>query len=143
MHVHGNLSERDVMQLLLDQHKLSASVLTNMVIESSNPKIRHECQNALNNTLNHQYQIFETMHQRGWYQPQQASPQEVTMAQRDLTTQLAQTGSMLAQGMGRPAGMTAQGFGQMAGMTGQGSQVGGMTSHISGQTGGIGGLTNY
>ncbi|MFZ3171627.1 MAG: spore coat protein [Carboxydocellales bacterium] len=143
MHIQGNLSERDIMQLILDQHKHSATSLTKMVLESSNPAIRHECQNALNNTLNHQYQIFETMHQRGWYQPQQASPQEVAMAQRDLTTQLAQTGSMLAQGMGHTTGMTAQGFSQMAGMSGQGSQVGGITSHISGQTGGIGGLTNY
>lgn len=113
MPMRGTLTDRDIMQLILDQHKLSAKVLTDFVIESSTPALRHECQNALNNTLNHQRQIWETMHQRGWYQPQPANPQDVAMAQRSLTTQLAQTGGMMGQAMGQTAGL-----GQTIGMGG-------------------------
>lgn len=127
----GTLSERDIMQLILDQHKHTAKFLTDCVIECSTPALRHECQQALNNTLNHQYQIWEAMHQRGWYQSQPASPQEIAMAQRSLTTQLAQTGGMTGQVAGQNLGMTGYGIGQTGGMIGQ----------VPGQTGGLGGAS--
>ncbi len=107
----GILSDRDIMQLILDQHKYQAKFLTDFVTECSNPALRHECQNALNSTLQHQRSVWETMYQRGWYQTVPANPQDVAMAQRSLATQYAQTSGIMGQGMG-------QGMGQTTGMGG-------------------------
>lgn len=101
MHMQGVMSDRDIMQMILDEHKHSVASLAHMIVECSTPQLRNECLNALNGTIQHQQAIWELMHQRGWYQPHPASPQDVAMAQRAVTSHWTQGGGM-SQGMQMP-----------------------------------------
>ena len=80
------LNEKEVMTVLLNEHKLSASSLTNLVIESSNQNLRNDATNILTGTLEHQKQIFDIMAQKGWYQVQNASTQDIGRAQQELNS---------------------------------------------------------
>ena len=53
------------MGIILNEHKLAASMLTSGVIESANPQVRQHFSTLLNQTLDHQKQIFDLMSQKG------------------------------------------------------------------------------
>jgi spore coat protein F len=80
----NNLTDKEVLNVLLDEHKLAASSLTNLIIESSNQLIRNDATNILTRTLQHQKQIFDLMSQKGWYQVQNANQQEISKAQQEM-----------------------------------------------------------
>jgi len=67
------LNDRELMEILLVQHKFAAQTMTNTILESTSPQYRQECINILNRDFTHQRMIWEAMNQRGWYQP--PSPQ--------------------------------------------------------------------
>ena len=81
------LTDKDLIQILLNEHKLMASAMTNCILESSNQQLRHDCMNLLNRDFEHQKMIFDAMHQRGWYQVQAAQPQDIQRAQQTLNQQ--------------------------------------------------------
>ncbi len=74
------------MGILLNEHKLAASMLTSGVIESANPQVRQHFSNLLNQTLDHQKQIFDVMNQKGWYKVAPAPQEELTRIQQSFTT---------------------------------------------------------
>lgn len=76
----NNFSDKEITQTLLNEHKLCASSLTNLVLESSNQNLRNDAAGILNRTFQHQKNIFDLMTQKGWYTTQQASQQEITSA---------------------------------------------------------------
>ncbi len=80
-----SMTDKDITNALLNQHKLSASALTNLVLESSNQFLRNDVTNILTRTFQHQKQIFDLMSQNGWYQTQNASQQDITKAQQDIS----------------------------------------------------------
>ena len=61
------LSDRDLFDILLAQHKLLAETMTQTILESSHPQFRQDCINILNRDFMHQRMIWEAMNQRGWY----------------------------------------------------------------------------
>lgn len=81
----NNLTDKEILNVLLDQHKLCASALTNLVLESSNQNVRTDASNVLNKTFRHQKQIFDILSQKGWYKTQSASQQAITQAQQEMT----------------------------------------------------------
>ncbi|MCX8129925.1 MAG: spore coat protein [Clostridia bacterium] len=80
-----NLSDKDILNVLLDQHKHSASSMTNMILESNNQFLRNDATNILTKVFQHQKQIYDLMTQKGWYQVQNASQQDVSRAQQDVS----------------------------------------------------------
>jgi len=80
-----NITDKEIMNVLLDQHKLCATSLTNLILESSNQNLRNDVTNILNKTFQHQKQIFDIMSQKGWYKTQQASQQLLSQAQQELS----------------------------------------------------------
>jgi spore coat protein CotF len=82
------LTDKDLMQILLYEHKLMASAMTSCILESSNQQLRHDCMNLLNRDFEHQKMIFDAMHQRGWYPVQAAAPQDIQRAQQALNQQM-------------------------------------------------------
>jgi len=78
-----SITDQEVMSVLLNEHKLAASSLTNLVLESTNQFLRNDATNILTSTFNHQKQIFDLMAQKGWYQVQNASQQEISKAQQE------------------------------------------------------------
>jgi spore coat protein CotF len=81
-----NIGDKEITNVLLDQHKLTASSLTNLVLESNNQALRNDVTSLLTRTFQHQKQIFDLMNQKGWYQIQNANQQEITKAQQEMTT---------------------------------------------------------
>ena len=80
-----NISDREILNVLLDEHKLGATSLTNLVLESCNQQLRNDATTILTRTFQHQKKIFDLMSQKGWYQTQNVSQQELTKAQQDMT----------------------------------------------------------
>ncbi len=80
-----SLTDKDIVNVLLKDHKLAASSFTNLVLESSNQFLRNDATNILTKTFQHQKQIFDLMNQKGWYSTQNASQQEISRAQQEIT----------------------------------------------------------
>ncbi len=80
-----NITDREITNVLLDEHKLCAASLTNLILESSNQNLRTDLTNILNKSFQQQKQLFDIMTQKGWYQTQSASQQDITRAQQDLS----------------------------------------------------------
>ncbi len=81
----NKIGDKEIVNVLLNEHKLCASSLTNLVLESANQSLRNDAQNLLGRTFQHQKQIFDLMSQKGWYQTQNANQQDVSKAQQDVT----------------------------------------------------------
>lgn len=80
-----NITDKEITNVLLDEHKLCATSLTNLILESSNQNLRNDVTNILSRTFQHQKQLFDIMSQKGWYSTSIASPQDITKAQQDVT----------------------------------------------------------
>ncbi len=80
----ANLTDKEIMSSILNEHKLSASSLTNLVLESACPMLRSDVQSILTKTFNGQKQVFDMMSQKGWYPVQNANPQDISMAQQKV-----------------------------------------------------------
>ena len=79
-----NVTDKEILNVLLDEHKLGASSMTNLILESSNQLLRNDATNILTRTFQHQKQIFDLMNQKGWYKVQNASQQDITRAQQEM-----------------------------------------------------------
>jgi len=79
-----NLTDKEILNVLLDEHKLSASSITTLVLESTNQFLRTDAANILNGTFQHQKKIFDLMNQKGWYKTQNASQQDITNAKQEV-----------------------------------------------------------
>ncbi len=80
-----NLNDKDIANIMLNQHKHEAASLTNFILECSNEQMRKDAQNALMQVFSHQKQIFDLMNQRGWYKIQPADPQQLSRAQQEIS----------------------------------------------------------
>jgi spore coat protein CotF len=79
----NNIGDKEIVTTLLNEHKLCASSLTNLILESSSQNIRNDTANLLNRTFQHQKQLFDLMIQKGWYTTQAASQQELATAKQE------------------------------------------------------------
>lgn len=86
-----NISDKDMTSVILDQHKFEASSLSNLVLESVNSTLRKDVTSMLQRTFTHQKQLYDFMSQKGWYQVQSASQQDITNAQQTVNS--IQTGA--------------------------------------------------
>lgn len=77
--------DKEITQTLLNEHKLCASSLTNLVLESSNQTLRNDASGLLNRTFQHQKNIFDLMTQKGWYTTQTATQQEINTAKQEVS----------------------------------------------------------
>jgi spore coat protein CotF len=86
----NQFTDKELMNVLLNEHKLQASSLNNLILESSSQQLRQDCINLLQDVYSHQKQIFDTMQQQGWYQVKQADQQEISRAQQQLQSGMMQ-----------------------------------------------------
>lgn len=80
----ANLTDKEIMTSILGEHKLAASSLTNLILESACPMLRNDAKSILTKTLDAQKQVFDVMTQKGWYQIQNANQQEISSAQQKI-----------------------------------------------------------
>jgi spore coat protein F len=87
-------SDKEIAQTLLNEHKLFATSLTNLVLESSNQALRNDAAGLLSRTFQHQKNIFDLMSQKGWYTAQQANQQEISNAKQEVSKIQSSVGYM-------------------------------------------------
>lgn len=80
MHTQPNMSEQDLMNDLLNQEKQLMSSYSTYISEASCENLRKVLINQFNQTSQDQYQVFDQMRQKGYYQGKDAQPQEVQQA---------------------------------------------------------------
>ncbi|MCX8129117.1 MAG: spore coat protein [Clostridia bacterium] len=80
-----SITDKDLASVLLSQHKLAASSLTNLVLESTNQFLRNDTTNILTRTFQHQKQIYDLMTQKGWYKVQNANQEDISRAQQEVS----------------------------------------------------------
>lgn len=80
----ANLTDKEIMESVLGEHKLAASSLTNLILESVSPMLRNDAESILTKTFDAQKQVFDIMSQKGWYSVQNASQQEISSAQQKV-----------------------------------------------------------
>jgi spore coat protein F len=80
-----NFGDKEITTVLLNEHKLCASSLTNLILESSNQSLRNDAAGLLNRTFQHQKNIFDLMTQKGWYTTQTASQQDISNAKQEVS----------------------------------------------------------
>ncbi|MCL1964062.1 MAG: spore coat protein [Firmicutes bacterium] len=76
---------------MLDTAKHIATSYGSFIIEGSNPQIRQILSTNMDETVCDQFQLFEQMQQRGWYQVKPAQQPDIQMAKQKF----AQTKSQL------------------------------------------------
>ncbi|SCY72949.1 spore coat protein [Alkaliphilus peptidifermentans] len=80
MNHHRSFSEKELMNDLLTSEKQVCSAYNVGITESSCSNLRQHLTSCLNDSQQIQYQIFDAMRQRGWYQIKKANSQDVMSA---------------------------------------------------------------
>jgi spore coat protein F len=78
------LGDRELASALLNNHKLSANSLNNLVLESVDQRLRQEATQILYRTYQHQKMIWDYMSNKGYYQVEAAPQQDIVRAQQQL-----------------------------------------------------------
>lgn len=86
MHQQPNLTEQDLLNDLLNQEKQLMSSYATFIQEASCQNLRKILTNQFNQTCQDQYQVFDQMRQKGYYQSKDASDQEVNQAKQNFKT---------------------------------------------------------
>lgn len=78
------LEDKEMLNVILNQHKLYASAMNTLILESGNQTLRNDANSVLQNVFKHQKQIFDVMSQKGWYPTDTASPEEISRAREEV-----------------------------------------------------------
>lgn len=76
-----SLSERELLQLALNETKLTAAAINTFALESSSDTLRRDYLTILGDVHNEQKQIYDMMQQKGYYNVKNASPQDIAQVQ--------------------------------------------------------------
>lgn len=80
----ADFTDKEIVASILNERKLAASSLTNLILESTNPTLRNDVKSILTKTFDQQKNVFDIMSQKGWYSIQNANPQEISQAQQKI-----------------------------------------------------------
>ncbi len=72
-----SLSERELLQLALNETKYAATAINTFALESSSDTLRRDYLTILGDVHNEEKQIFALMQQKGYYDVKNASPQDI------------------------------------------------------------------
>lgn len=85
MNATANLSEQDLLTDLLDQEKSMVKNYAAFITEASCPNLRQVLTTQLGETATQQYQIFDQMRQRGYYETKDAPDADVNKAKQKMS----------------------------------------------------------
>ena len=80
-----NVGDKELVTILVNEHKLSASSMANLILESSDQSLRNDATNILTRTFQHQKQLFDLMSQKGWYATKAATQQDLSTAKQEVS----------------------------------------------------------
>lgn len=77
----SQVSDKDLMNLGLNEMKHMSDSVSHYILESANEQLRRDYMTILGDVYNQQKQLFDLMQQKGYYQTQNATQQELMQAQ--------------------------------------------------------------
>jgi len=84
----SQFAEKDILQLALNETKHTAEALNSFILEASNEQLRRDYMTVLGDVYNQQKQVFDLMEQKGFYNVQNATPEQLTQAQNKFNGQM-------------------------------------------------------
>ncbi|NLY17551.1 MAG: spore coat protein [Clostridiaceae bacterium] len=84
MQTNQKLSEQDMMTDALNTEKLSITSYGSYLAEATCPQLRQEIKQIIAENQQVQYEIYDTMRQRGWYQSKSAEMNELQQTVQKL-----------------------------------------------------------
>lgn len=82
------ISEKDILQVTLNECKHCAESLNSAILEASNEQLRRDYMTVLGDVYNQQKQVFDLMQQKGYYSVENATPEQMTQAQSKFNGQM-------------------------------------------------------
>jgi len=84
MQTNQNLNEQDMMTDALNTEKLSITSYGSYLAEATCPQLRQEINQIIAENQQVQYEIYDAMKQKGWYQSKNAEMNELQQAVQKL-----------------------------------------------------------
>ena len=85
----GNqFGERDILQLVLNESKHTAESINSYILEAADEQLRRDYMAVLGDVYSQQKQIFDVMQQKGYYNVESASAQQMAKAQNKFSGQM-------------------------------------------------------
>lgn len=84
------LTERDVLQLCLNETKHLASSLNIYIQEATSEQLRRDYMTTLGDIYNQEKQLYDAMQQKGYYTVKNANPQDITQASSKFSSMQSQ-----------------------------------------------------
>lgn len=86
----SQLSERDILQVALNESKYLAASLNTYILEASTAQLRRDYISVLGDVYSQQEQLFSLMQQKGYYNIENANSQQVSKVQSKFSNQQTQ-----------------------------------------------------
>jgi spore coat protein CotF len=74
-------ADQDILQLVLNESKHTAEAINSYILEATNEQLRKDYMSVLGDVYSQQKQIFDVMQQKGFYNVDNATAQQITKAQ--------------------------------------------------------------
>lgn len=84
----AQFADKDILQLALNETKHTAEALNSFILEASNEQLRRDYMTVLGDVYNQQKQVFDLMEQKGFYNVQNATPEQITQVQNKFSGQM-------------------------------------------------------
>jgi Spore coat protein len=81
------ISDRDLLQVCLNESKHLASSLNIYIQEATSEQLRRDYMTVLGDVYSQEKQLFDLMQQKGYYSVKNASPQDIAQAQSKFSSQ--------------------------------------------------------
>ncbi len=83
----ASLSDRDLLQLALNETKHTATAVNTFALESSSETLRRDYLTVLGDVHSQEKQIYDLMQQKGYYNAQNANPQDIAQVRSKFSNQ--------------------------------------------------------
>ncbi len=78
-------ADQDILQLVLNESKHTAEAINTYILEATNEQLRKDYMTVLGDVYMQQKQIFDVMQQKGFYNVENATVQQITKAQSKIS----------------------------------------------------------
>jgi spore coat protein CotF len=83
----ASITDREFLQLALNESKYTAAAVNSFALEAANETLRRDYLTILGDVHNQEKQIFDLMQQKGYYNVQNANPQDIAQVKSKFSGQ--------------------------------------------------------
>ncbi|MBM7585554.1 spore coat protein CotF [Bacillus pakistanensis] len=82
------LTDREMLQLCLELEKGRCRSISHTMLETSHKELREIYLQCFENANSNQYKLYEILNEKGWYQTDIASPEQISKVQEFMQNNL-------------------------------------------------------